>query len=315
MSFDETKIGNQFRIMNTKNRLSKAIIISLCSCFLPLLSGCNSRFHNPADVEYDLSQTPYHVVVRGDTLSGIAKQYGMDKRELARLNGLHPPYRIVIGQRLVVRSLGNSRKKAEDGFDAPASEPTVNSAGEVQVAKIAPLASVQETPNTLGMQPFGAPVGPDGQMGQPSITTEEAPANETAAQEAKALPSAPKTTPFYQWPVKGRVLKEFDGSKKGGTGIKIAAPKGTPVLASNNGVVATTRQLGAYGKLVLVRHDNGYVTIYAHLDDVNVKRGDVVAAGQKIGTVGKTGNVKEPQLHFEVRKNNKTPVDPRSFLD
>lgn len=75
------------------------------------------------------------------------------------------------------------------------------------------------------------------------------------------------------------------------------------------------QQIQGYGKLVLVKHENGYVTIYAHLDSIGVKRGDVVSAGQRIGTVGKSGNVREPQLHFEIREKGKVAVDPTKFLD
>lgn len=72
-------------------------------------------------------------------------------------------------------------------------------------------------------------------------------------------------------------------------------------------------QLKGFGNVILVKHDKGLMTVYAHLDEVLVKRGDVVSAGQKIGTVGKSGTVKEPQLHFEIRKGT-TPVDPKKHL-
>ena len=97
-------------------------------------------------------------------------------------------------------------------------------------------------------------------------------------------------------------------------GINIAVPEGTPVKASDDGVVAYAgNELKGYGNLVLVRHSNGFVTAYAHASELMVKRGDSVKRGQTIAKSGQTGNVTSPQLHFEVRKGA-TPVDPIQHL-
>jgi murein DD-endopeptidase MepM/ murein hydrolase activator NlpD len=106
------------------------------------------------------------------------------------------------------------------------------------------------------------------------------------------------------------------GSKGGnGDGIAIAVPEGTPVKAAGDGVVAYAgEELKGYGKLVLVRHDNGYVSAYAHNGDLAVKRGEKVSRGQTIAKSGSTGNVTSPQLHFELRKGS-TPVDPTKYLE
>jgi len=97
-------------------------------------------------------------------------------------------------------------------------------------------------------------------------------------------------------------------------GINIAAPAGTPIKAAASGVVAYAgNELRGYGNLVLIQHGDGLVTAYAHAASLSVKKGDQVAAGQTIGTVGQTGAVDQPQLHFEVRKNS-TPVDPKQYL-
>ena len=91
-------------------------------------------------------------------------------------------------------------------------------------------------------------------------------------------------------------------------------PEGTPVKASDDGVVAYAgNELKGYGNLVLVRHSNGYVTAYAHASELMVKRGDSVKRGQMIAKSGQTGNVSSPQLHFEIRKGA-TPVDPMQHL-
>ncbi len=119
----------------------------------------------------------------------------------------------------------------------------------------------------------------------------------------------------FRWPARGRVISGF-GSKGGnGDGIAIAVPEGTPVKAASDGVVAYAgEELKGYGKLVLVRHDNGYVSAYAHNGELNVKRGEKVSRGQTIAKSGATGNVTSPQLHFELRKGS-TPVDPTKYLE
>ena len=117
-------------------------------------------------------------------------------------------------------------------------------------------------------------------------------------------------------PVEGRTLVGY-GKQAGGLrndGINIAASLGTPVKAADNGVVVYAgNELRGFGNLLLIGHDGGWMTAYAHLDSMGVARGDKIARGQRIGTVGMTGNVTAPQLHFEIRKG-KQPVDPEQQL-
>ena len=120
----------------------------------------------------------------------------------------------------------------------------------------------------------------------------------------------------FLWPVRGNVVATY-GSRTDGThndGINISAPKGAAVQAADAGVVAYTgNELRGYGNLILVKHANGWISAYAHCDLMLVKRGEKVTRGQVIARVGATGNVSEPQLHFELRRGNHA-VDPREFL-
>lgn len=301
-----------------KNNIAKSLVIVALG--VGFLSGCSNKYSDPADVEYDVGQSPYHKVKRNETLASIAQRYNMDKRELARLNGIKAPYRIIVGQKLIVKTLASKKTKG-DGFDMPASEGALQTTGEITVNKLAPLPGTQEEsgaaqdPNQNGSeQPFSSPAGMS--SSDEGMHTDSEKGSPDDGKTANGLPGTPKSASFYSWPVKGKIIKNFESGKKGQTGIKISAPMGTPVTASNNGVVARAQQIQGYGKLVLVKHDNGFVSIYAHMDSIAVKRGDVVSAGQKIGTVGKSGNVREPQLHFEIReKQGKVPVDPTKFLD
>lgn len=117
-------------------------------------------------------------------------------------------------------------------------------------------------------------------------------------------------------PVEGPVIAKFGKQADGrrNDGVNIAAARGTPVRASRAGeVVYSGDALQGYGKLLLVKHAGGWVTAYAHLDRILAQRGDKVARGQTVGVVGTSGGVSAPQLHFEMRKDNK-PVNPSGKL-
>ncbi len=295
-------------------------VAKVISCFtLVALAGC-TRTTPPADVEFDQTISPYHVVRNGESISGIARRYHMDKMDLIRLNGLKPPYKILVGQRLLIRpSSVSAGTKGVDPFDVPASEGEVMK-GDVKVSQLAPLpqtignTNVDEQddllpPQSRADQPFERPE--EIEAGNEEIITEE---EKARSSKITTLPETPQAAGSYLLPVQGRIIRSYKAGKAGHDGVNIAAPKGTPVIAANNGVVAHAgNQVRGFGNLVLVRHEGGIKTVYAHLDEIRVKVGDKVHAGQKIGTVGKTGNVKEPQLHFEIRKGT-TPVDPSKYV-
>ncbi len=115
----------------------------------------------------------------------------------------------------------------------------------------------------------------------------------------------------------GRIINGF-GQRTDGThndGINLSVPLGTSVHAAESGTVAYAgSELKGYGNLILLRHDNGWVTAYAHNDQLTVKRGDKVQRGQVIATAGRSGSVDQPQVHFELRQGSK-PVDPVPFLE
>ncbi len=126
----------------------------------------------------------------------------------------------------------------------------------------------------------------------------------------------PPTRNTFLWPLEGRVISGF-GAKPGGKhndGINIAVPVGSEVRASQNGVVAYAgNELRGYGNLVLIRHDGGWMTAYAHNDSLLVGKGDVVRRGQVISRSGRSGGVSRPQSHFEIRRDGE-PQDPLRLL-
>ncbi|MGO1117435.1 peptidoglycan DD-metalloendopeptidase family protein [Rhodovibrionaceae bacterium A322] len=138
------------------------------------------------------------------------------------------------------------------------------------------------------------------------------------AQLSGPLPKPPaRSSTRFAWPVNGSILTPYgpQAGKLHNDGINITAPKGTPILAAENGVVAYVGDgLRGFGNLLLVKHADGWVSAYAHADSLSVKRGQVVRRGQPIGRVGRSGSVSRPQLHFELRKGTRA-MDPLRLLE
>lgn len=134
------------------------------------------------------------------------------------------------------------------------------------------------------------------------------------ATEAADNPVARRSGIAFEWPVEGRVIAHFGrGGGSRNDGINIAAEPGTPIHAAAGGTVIFADKLKGYGKLILIRHDNRYITAYAHAQGILVTQGDHVTRGDVIGYSGATGDVGAPQLHFEIRQGVK-PVDPKPLL-
>lgn len=238
-----------------------------------------------------------HVVANGDTIYSIANAYGADPYEMARANRIAPPYRLAVGDRLYV-------PRATE-VAAPQPAPPAQQRGAV-------VAESLDAPST------GKPVPQIAMPAQPAPTAEPvthgAPAS---AQTARAsLESAHIPGTGFLWPVRGKVVSGFGSKAKGlrNDGINIAAPAGAPIRAAQDGVVVYAgNELRGFGNLLLVRHDDGYVTAYAHADRLLANRGDKVRRGQIIARVGNTGSVASPQLHFEIRQG-KRAHDPVALL-
>lgn len=220
----------------------------------------------------------YHVVSKGDTLYNISKRYNVDVTSLSRANELDAPYNLNIGQRLVLP--GSVGGKSSASYQT---------------------ATTQSTPSRWS---WG---------GNNNETTTSTPYKSTYSKPAPA--PKPRKTKFA-WPVKGTVISHFGAIGKGRTndGINIKGTKGATVVAADKGNVAYAgNELKGFGNLILIKHDDGWVTAYAHNDRLFVKKGQRVAKGEKISTVGSSGGVSSPQLHFEIRAGKKS-VNPESYL-
>lgn len=245
-------------------------------------------------------RTPPYVVRRGDTLYSIAEAEGVDLYSLARMNELRPPFAVRPGEVLKL---------------PPTVRPPLASA-----VRLAPLPRGNPTTvATTRLAPVGAAAGAPPPPHKPEIArlapTQPPAAPAPRATETPTPVSSPHADRFI-WPVQGRIIGRY-GTTAAGThndGINIAAPAGTPVRAADAGVVAYAgNELRGYGDLILIKHADGWMTAYAHNGSILVHRGEAVRRGQEIATVGETGIVNEPQLHFEIRRGTQA-FDPLDYL-
>ncbi|GIL38393.1 LysM peptidoglycan-binding domain-containing M23 family metallopeptidase [Roseiterribacter gracilis] len=272
-----------------------------------------------------------YVVQAGDSLYGISRLFAVDQSEIVRLNQLREPYEIRPGQTLRLPVRGNApvmRSAAVAPPPQPQPAPIVAAPSPAAPVQSSPLPPPPPQPTAIVPQTAPTVLAP--QIAAPTVIAPPtpilpapvvAPAAPAIAAPVVAVPPAavaaiedapaPAGTRFLQ-PVSGRVLSGY-GPKPDGLhndGVNIAAPLGTPVKAADRGtVVYAGNELRGFGNLVLLKHDDGFVTAYAHLDKIDVTKGDTVARGQRIGTVGRSGSVAEPQLHFELRRGAKA-IDP-----
>jgi murein DD-endopeptidase MepM/ murein hydrolase activator NlpD len=227
-----------------------------------------------------------YTVQQGDTLSSIARKTGVSVVALKQANGMQDGL-IRIGQTLKVPAGGAG-------------------AAQVASAKPAPVDPVK-----TGSTPPPAKATPSETLA--SYTPPKQDAKLIRQAESEDL-DAPDSTGIgkMRWPARGRIISGFGSGKDG---IDIAVPAGTPIKAAENGVVIYAGDgLKEFGNTVLVRHDNGLVTVYGHASSLDVKRGQKVKRGQQIALSGMSGTTDTPKLHFEVRKNS-APVDPSTFLE
>jgi lipoprotein NlpD len=257
---------------------------------LLLLAACASR-QPPLVVERSLtgSGPATHTVIAGDTLYSIALRYDSDYRELARINGLDAGFTIHPGQRLRLR--GQPSSKAGIVLAVPAQKSAVSKPvpEDKAVTKSAKESSGKTTLVVKKLSPVS-----------------EAATNETLQSHASASLA-------WGWPANGVVTAGFGGTGVTGKGLDIAGRRGDSVLAAAAGtVVYAGTGLVGYGKLLIIRHDDNYISAYAHNDQFLVKEGDRVRLGQAIAEMGASGTDRE-KLHFEIRERGK-PVDPLRIL-
>ena len=244
------------------------------------------------------TQPATHVVKNGDTVYSIARRYKVDMAVLVSLNAISASYRISPGQRLLLPGQAGAAAATTALAGLPAANTMkLSSAAATATPTQQPVAQASLAAWTQSSQSSVAMVPP------PEVTG--------------PIPKAPpRAGDKFIWPVEGKLLLKY-GPKQGGLhndGINIAAPRGSPVRAADNGVVAYVgNELRGFGNLLLIKHDGGWMTAYAHNESILVGRGAKVKQGQTVARVGDSGSVITPQLHFEIRRGIRA-VDPAKQL-
>jgi murein DD-endopeptidase MepM/ murein hydrolase activator NlpD len=241
-----------------------------------------------------------YTVQRGETVGAIARAHGLTEQQLLAANNLVDARSLRAGQSIAIPGQTAPRQAMASATPQNRTAPRAGHAS-------APAAPASASEGTLQEAEH---VKPSTEV-KMTTTKQTEPSCEAAL--ANPLPRMGKS---FRKPVEGLVIGQF-GPQRDGTvneGLTISVPKGTPIKAAENGVVAYVGdELPGFGNLILIRHAEEYVTAYAHADEIMVKKCDVVKRGQTIATAGVTGDANQPQLHFEIRKNAK-PVDPSPLL-
>lgn len=260
----------------------------------------------------------------GDTLNKVAYDNGTTTREIAELNGIKPPYKVYIGQVIKVPLSNKNYYVVEKGdniysiakknnipfsdliFNNNLEKPYKIYVGQKLYLKNSNGVKKNNTGKTVEK------VKKDEKVAKNNIN------NNTAKNVAPVTTSEPANdSGLFIWPVKGEVIKKFGKQTNGeySDAINIKANQGTNILSAGAGEVAYAgNELKGYGNMIIIKHSNGWLSIYGHCDSMNVKVKDKVSKGQAIATVGKTGNVSEPQLYFAVRKG-RIAMDPLKYLN
>lgn len=273
-----------------------------------------------------------HNVVRGDTLYSVSQRYKIAMRDIVQYNSLTPPFALKVGQRIKLPPPREYTVKKGDTIYA------VSRIFDISPWELAQMNSMSEPYTLMPGRVLKLPSVAGSQMTTGSVTIAKAssgravPVDNVQASSLSSSAGGPKpaakprsritaSTPArssskFAQPVSGRVVSGY-GPKAGGLhndGVNIAAPRGTPVGAAENGVVVYVgNELKGSGNLILVRHADRWMSAYAHLDSTKVARGQVIKRGDVIGTVGSTGNVTSPQLHFELRRGTQA-INPQRYI-
>jgi lipoprotein NlpD len=253
-----------------------------------------------------------HIVKKGDTLFGIGLEYGIDYKEIAAANNIVAPYPINIGQKLDLSSfktkpaaVTEANKSTEDGvvLTPIKIEPVV--VGDKPVASDKPIVSVV-TPVLSEPKAMREPYSKETfNRTQPAVVATTKPAD---VKPAETKPSETKPTDAKP----GKVAAGFNEATN--KGIDIAGKTGQAINAASGGkVIYSGSDLRGYGKLVIVKHNKTYLSVYAHNSKIVVKEGQTVSAGQKIAEMGNTDS-NTVKLHFEIRRLGKS-VDPARYLN
>lgn len=251
-----------------------------------------------------------YTVKRGDTLFYIAWITGNDFRDLAQRNNIPAPYSLSAGQTLQV---GNGNGQTITGGNA------ITAADATQSGVAVAVNQTQIKSTAVAQQPIITYSGGSGSSGSKLLPSKGANNVATITAPVTVPPTVSSTTNSttlvgsWRWPTDGKIIDNFSAAEGGNKGIDIGGSRGQPVVATAAGkVVYAGNALRGYGNLVIIKHNDDYLSAYAHNDTMLVREQQEVKAGQKIATMGSTGT-SSVRLHFEIRYKGKS-VNPLRYL-
>lgn len=296
-----------------------ASIVVLSACAQTTVTVRPSRDENgtvaakpatPAQKHYEpISRNGTYTVQAGDTLYGISFRAGLSYREVAAWNNIVEPYTVKIGQRLVFQAPNTS----------VAATPTIIASSNANEVKPVEINQVPVKPPVVNTAPtLATPVVPIATVVKPPVPTAPTAPAVMAANEKPVLPPEIKVPEnpgamSWRWPSEGTVIARYVQGDTSQQGINIGGKSGQAVKASSDGtVVYSGAGLVGYGELIIIKHNNEWLSAYAHNRRRLVAEGTKVKAGDVIAEMGRTGTMRD-MLHFEIRRNGK-PVDPLLYL-
>ncbi len=307
--------------------IGRVCVWGIVAAMAGALAGCASKVPAPvverggAPVTTVAAPSTY-TVKPGDTLYSIARDHGMDHRELIALNNIENPNQISVGRVLKIRpavapGVSEAVTTAPVTSDVVTVRPIDGGLPADSRKEGTDTATLKREPK-VGKLPYSdetlARLQAEEQQKTAAVTPPVTETEPKAAEKPTDKPTESTTTgdevPWI-WPANGKIVGTF--SENGSKGIDIAGKAGDPVIAAGEGkVVYSGTGLRGYGKLVIVKHNNTYLSAYAHNQNILVKEGQSVTKGQKIAEMGNS-DADQVKLHFEVRRQGK-PVDPLKHL-
>ena len=273
---------------------------------LLFFASCSEKFYNPKIERgtFSVKEEKFYkskkiTIITGDTIKSISKRYSVSIREIIKFNKLQSPYILKPGKAILLPKPKKYKIKKGD---------TLFKIAECSLITVEDLKQRNKKLNEKRLI--------IGKVIKAPYFANVKNCKKFKNKTKKKILKKPTIERIFKWPISGKVIATF-GLKSSGRrndGINIKAPQGSPVRVAKSGtVIYRGNELPAWGNLILVKHKNGWTTAYAHLEKFFVKVGTELKTGDILGAIGKTGNVDDYQLHFQVRKNSK-PVDPLRFL-